>query len=195
MGFVTGTRGGESMDRGRSRGMRTCSSPTSMGKTSTPAQIVSASRWVIDFNDRSEAEAQYVSASVSSALVERVKPERREEDRRRDGSSLVAVLPDTPRLCGRRSRGWMRCLSLRGSARPSCRCACQLGRCSATRWLSSRLTRIADQAVLSSSMHQMWAIKYGSTMRTRSELLAVRCVRDVPAPEPTDRLARGRPDA
>ena len=39
----------------------------------------------------------------------------------------------------------------------------------------------ADQAVLSSSMHQMWAIKYGSTMRT-TQLHAVGCVRDLPAP-------------
>ena len=48
----------------------------------------------------------------------------------------------------------------------------------------------ADQAVLSSSLHQMWAIKYGSR---RCELILVMRRPDVfltfPRPEPTDRLA------
>ena len=45
-------------------------------------------------------------------------------------------------------------------------CGSRPARSSATHSSSSRPTPIADQAVLSSSLHQMWAIKYGSGMGT-----------------------------
>ena len=47
----------------------------------------------------------------------------------------------------------------------------------------------ADQAVLSSSLHQMWAIKYGSTMRTDPSYTPSDVFETFPRPEPTDRLA------
>ena len=47
---------------------------------------------------------------------------------------------------------------------------------------------LRDQAVLSSGLHQAWAIKYGTTMRTDSTIRALRCIRDIPSPEPTERL-------
>ena len=47
----------------------------------------------------------------------------------------------------------------------------------------------ADQAVLSSSMHQMWAIKYGSTMRTDVSYSPSDVFLTFPRPEPTERLA------
>lgn len=47
----------------------------------------------------------------------------------------------------------------------------------------------AEQAVLSSNLHQMWAIKYGSTMRTDVNYSPSDVFLTLPRPEPTDRLA------
>jgi hypothetical protein len=47
----------------------------------------------------------------------------------------------------------------------------------------------ADQAVLSSSLHQMWAIKYGSTMRADVNYSPSDVFLTFPRPEPTERLA------
>ena len=46
-----------------------------------------------------------------------------------------------------------------------------------------------DQAVLSSSMHQMWAIAYGSTLETRVRYTPSDVFETFPRPEPTNRLA------
>jgi hypothetical protein len=46
-----------------------------------------------------------------------------------------------------------------------------------------------DQAVLSSSIHQMWAIKYGSTLETRVNYSPSDVFFTFPRPEPTKRLA------
>ena len=47
----------------------------------------------------------------------------------------------------------------------------------------------ADQAVLSSSMHQMWAIKYGSGMRNDPRYTPSDVFETFPRPESTERLA------
>ena len=47
----------------------------------------------------------------------------------------------------------------------------------------------ADQAVLSSSLHQMWAIKYGSGMRNDPRYTPSDVFETFPRPKPTDRLA------
>ena len=46
----------------------------------------------------------------------------------------------------------------------------------------------ADQAVLSSSLHQMWAITYGSTLETRVRYTPSDVFETFPRPQPTDRL-------
>ena len=47
----------------------------------------------------------------------------------------------------------------------------------------------ADQAVLSSSLHQMWAIKYGARMRNDPSYTPSDVFDTFPRPEPTERLA------
>ena len=47
----------------------------------------------------------------------------------------------------------------------------------------------ADQAVLSSSLHQMWAIKYGSGMRNDPRYTPSDVFDTFPRPEPNERLA------
>jgi hypothetical protein len=46
-----------------------------------------------------------------------------------------------------------------------------------------------DQAVLSSSLHQTWAVRYGSTLETRSRYTPSDVFDTFPRPEPTDWLA------
>ncbi len=48
----------------------------------------------------------------------------------------------------------------------------------------------ADQGMLSSSLHQMWAIKYGSTMRADVNYSPSDVFLTLPRPQPTDQLAR-----
>ena len=48
----------------------------------------------------------------------------------------------------------------------------------------------SDQAVLSSSLHQLWAIKYGSTLETRLRYTPSDVFDTFPRPEPTDWLSR-----
>jgi hypothetical protein len=46
----------------------------------------------------------------------------------------------------------------------------------------------ADLAILSSSMHQLWAITHGSTLETRVRYTPVQCFGTFPRPATTDRL-------
>ncbi|MGW1130447.1 Eco57I restriction-modification methylase domain-containing protein [Streptomyces griseoluteus] len=123
----------------------------------------SASRWVIDFNDRSEQEAQEYELPYARVL-ERVKPERAKNNRK--------VYRDY----------WWQF----GEKRPAMREAiANLGEVLVLTRVSKTVMPLrvkndlvaseqvivfatdswADQALLSSSVHQMWAIKYGGGMR------------------------------
>jgi hypothetical protein len=131
----------------------------------------SASRWVIDFNDWTEARAAEYALPYAR-LEERVKPERQ---RLKDDGSYVLRRP-LP------ERWWQY-----GEKRPALRRAIAdlpevlvIARVSKTvmplrvptgQIFHEKLVVFAsdshaDQAVLSSSVHQLWAIKYGTTMRT-----------------------------
>ena len=130
----------------------------------------SASRWVIDFNDRSESQAAEYELPFAR-IHDTVKPERQKV--RPDGSYVMrSPLPE---------RWWQY-----GEKRPALRSAIVelpevlvISRVSKTvmptrvptgQVFSDKLDVFAtdsysDQAVLSSSLHQMWAIRFGATMR------------------------------
>jgi hypothetical protein len=132
----------------------------------------SASRWVIDFNDRSEAEAA-TYALPFRRLVDAVRPERQRT--RPDGSFVLRrPLPE---------RWWQY-----GEKRPAMRGAIALlpevlviarvsktvmplrvatGQVPSEQCVVFASGSYSDQAVLSSSLHQTWAITYGSTLETR----------------------------
>ena len=146
----------------------------------------SASRWVIDFNERSEIEAA-TFALPFARLEELVKPER---------AGKPKDVRDAP---------WW--LFLR--ARPSMRAAIAslsellvIARVSKTvmpirvptgQVMSEQLVVFATdsysvQAVLSSSLHQLWAITYGSTLETRIRYTPSDVFETFPRPENTERL-------
>ncbi|MEV6931443.1 SAM-dependent DNA methyltransferase [Dactylosporangium sp. NPDC051485] len=146
----------------------------------------SASRWIIDFNDRSaEDSSRYeVPFSRAEALV---KPERAKVNRK-----------------ALRDRWWQY-----GDKRPALRQAiAELDQVLVIALVSKSVMparvptgqvfshklgvfatdSFADQAVLSSNVHQIWAIKYGSTMRTDVTYTPSDVFTTLPRPQSTNRL-------
>ncbi|MGQ4432184.1 Eco57I restriction-modification methylase domain-containing protein [Streptomyces sp. SAS_260] len=124
----------------------------------------SPSRWIIDFNDRSEQQAQEYELPYQRVL-EQVRPERAKKSQ---------AVRDAPWWSFWRARPAMReaiadldevlAIALVSKTVMPMRVP--------TRQVFSHKLAVfatdsyAHQAALSSSLHQMWAIKYGSTMRT-----------------------------
>jgi hypothetical protein len=146
----------------------------------------SASRWVIDFNDRSEVQAATYELPYTR-IVEQVKAER---------AGKPKAVRDAP---------WW--LFLR--ARPALRKAtAELTevlvialvsktvmpmRVPTDQVFSHKLgvfasTSYSTQAVLSSSLHQVWAVKYGSTMRADVNYSPSDVFETFPIPEDSERM-------
>ena len=148
---------------------------------------LSAPRWVIDFNERSEAEAREYGLPYQR-VVERVKPERarnRNKQRReiwwrftRNAPAMRKMIKDLDEVLviARVSRTVMP-IRIRTGCVPS----------EATVVFAT--DSFADQAVLSSSMHQMWAIKYGSGMRNDPRYTPSDVFDTFPRPTSCERLA------
>ena len=152
-----------------------------------------ASRWGIDFNDWSEDRARSFALPYER-LAQRVKPER--QRRRQDGQyALRKPLPE---------RWWQY-----AEKRPAMRKAISglsevlvIARVSKTvmplRVPTSQVfhekvvvfatASFAMQALLSSSLHQLWAIKYGTTLRTDATYTPDLVFGSLPRPESTDVL-------
>ncbi|MFI5959769.1 Eco57I restriction-modification methylase domain-containing protein [Cryptosporangium sp. NPDC051539] len=146
----------------------------------------SASRWVIDFNDRPESIAERYALPYQR-LKSDVLPERRTNKRkpRRERwwqfaerqpamRSAIAGL-DTILVIARVSKTVMPARVPRNSV------------------VSDQVVIFAtessgDQAALSSSLHQMWAITYGSTLETRVRYTPSDVFETFPRPEPTAEL-------
>lgn len=149
----------------------------------------SASRWIINFGNRTEAEASTFPAPFKRVL-ERVRPER--QRRRSDGSyQLRAPLPE---------RWWQY-----AERRPALRAAIAeleevlaIARVSKivmpvrvpSSGVASEATIVfatddfADQSVLSSSAHWLWAVTYSSTLETRIRYTPSDAFLTFPRPEP-----------
>ncbi len=155
---------------------------------------LSGSRWVIDFNDWPIEKAR-AYADIFSIIDEKVRPERQRVNR--DGSFVLRrPLPQ---------RWWQY-----AEKRPAMRRAIKdlrdmivIARVSRTVMpvrirngcIPSEMIVVfatdsfADQAVLSSSVHQMWAIKYGSGMRNDPRYTPSDVFETFPRPAPTEHLA------
>ena len=153
----------------------------------------SASRWIIDFNDRSEDSAKQYALPYER-LLQRVRPERQRT--RPDGSfALRRPLPQ---------RWWQY-----GDKRPGLRKAIKrldevvvvakvsktvmpvrvpTGRVFSDKVIVFATDSYVEQAALSSSAHQMWAIKYTVTMRTDVSYSPSDVSLTFPRPESTERL-------
>lgn len=153
----------------------------------------SASRWVIDFNDWSEEQARKFSGPFRR-IEELVKPERQ----RRDKNGTYVLRKPLP------ERWWQY-----AEKRPALRNAIAKldevlviarvsktvmpTRVSARQVLHEKLVVFASNSeallgLLSSSAHQLWAIKYGTTMRVDPTYTPERCFETFPRPDATREL-------
>jgi len=138
------------------------------------------SRWVIDFNDRSEEAAKNFELPYVR-LRERVKPDRAKKAQAVRAAPWWLFFRSRPAL--RKAlvgRNFALALTrVSKTAMPLRVSACQV--------FSDSLTIFADdsfavQATLSSSLHQTWAVKYGTTMRTDPTYNPRTCFETFPRP-------------
>ena len=147
----------------------------------------SPSRWVIDFNARTKVEAQAYVLPYEH-LLRHVRDERLKNNRKtyRDywwqfGEKRPAMRKAVADL--------YEILVLTRVSKTIMPVRVQTG------WVSSEATVVfatesfANYAVLSSSMHQMWAIKYGSGMRNDPRYTPSDVFDTLPRPKSTERLA------
>lgn len=144
---------------------------------------VSTSRWIIDFNDRSESEARIFEEPYMHALAS-VKTQREK------GS---AGMREAPWWLFERSRPAMR-KAISGFdevlAMTKHSITLMPRRAPTSNLFGNGLVvfatdTFADQAVLSSSPHQLWAIKYGSGLRKDPRYTASDVFETFPRPEST----------
>ncbi|MFI7356246.1 Eco57I restriction-modification methylase domain-containing protein [Streptomyces avidinii] len=146
-----------------------------------------SSRWVIDFNDRSEGFAKEYELPYERVL-ERVKPERatnKRKPRRERWWQFAELAPAMREEVAKRNEVLVIALVSK-TAMPM--------RVSSDQVFSHKLAvfatdSFATQGVLSSSLHQMWAIKYGATMRTDVNYSPSDVFLTFPRPGSTEALA------
>ncbi len=146
----------------------------------------SASRWVIDFNDRDEGQAKSYELPYAR-VVELVKPERLRNPRK-----------------PRRDLWWQfaeRAVGMRRAIEPLTEVlvialvskTVMPMRAPAYQVFSHKLgifatASMSDQALLSSNVHLVWAVKYSSTLETRVNYSPSDVFLTFPRPVPTPRL-------
>ncbi|MFE9657692.1 Eco57I restriction-modification methylase domain-containing protein [Micromonospora sp. NPDC006431] len=147
----------------------------------------SASRWVIDFADWTmERAAEYSKPFARVKAL--VKPERDinpAKDRRENWWRFGRVGLGVRRAIA----GLDEILVIARVSKPVMPMRIPTGAVNSDQVVVFATDSFADQAVLSSSLHQMWAITYGSTLETRVRYAPSDVFETLPRPEPTDRLA------
>ena len=145
-------------------------------------------RWVIDFNDRPEDVAREYDIPYSRVL-QQVKPERaRKANDVRDAAWWLfwrarpalrkAVAPLGEMLAINRHSKIVMPVRIKASYIPS------------EGTVVFATDSFSDQAILSSTPHQMWAMKYGSTLGTNTtRYTPSKVLETFPRPGPADRLA------
>lgn len=147
----------------------------------------SPSRWVIDFNDRSEREAKEFQLPYQRAL-EQVKPDRVRNNNpklRENWWQFKRIAPAMRRAIA--NLGEVLAISLVSKTVMPLRV-------STSQVFSHKLAifatnSFAEQAVLSSTPHWLWAVKYSSTLESRVNYSPSDVFTTFPRPEPSDRLA------
>ena len=147
----------------------------------------SPSRWVIDFNDRSEPAAMAYQLPYER-VRERVKPERLRNNRKvyRDYWWQYAEKRPAMRTAIAELDELLVIALVSKTVMPV---RVRTGQVFSHKLAVFATDSFADQAVLSSSLHQTWAIKFGSTMRADVNYSPSDVFTTFPRPTATDRLA------
>ena len=153
----------------------------------------SAPRWVIDFNDWPEEKSSRYELPYQR-LLDQVKPERQRT--KRDGTYVLrSPLPQRwwqyaeKRPAMRKAIAELdEVLAITLVSKTVMPMRVSTGQVFSHKLAIFAIDSFADQAVLSSSLHQMWAIKYGATMRADVNYSPSDVFLTFPRPEPTGRL-------
>lgn len=148
----------------------------------------SASRWVVDFNERSEQNAAAYPLPYAQ-LAAHVKPER---------ALKAKAVSEAPWWLFFRSRPQLRkavvdldeVLAIALVSKSVMPMRVPTGQVFSHALGVFATDDYADQAVLSSSLHQMWAIKYGSGMRNDPRYTPSDVFETFPRPPATERLEK-----
>jgi hypothetical protein len=156
------------------------------GEDATSQPDSAASRWVIDFGTRSEAEA--ATYAIPFARVrERVKPERdrvKVESRRKNWWKFAAWAPAMRKAIEPLSEVLVIVLH----SKHVMPVRVPTGQVFSHALAVVATDSYADQAVLSSSMHLAWAISYGSSLETRIRYTPSDVFETFPRPPSADGL-------
>jgi hypothetical protein len=158
------------------------------GEDLNSRQDFSPSRWVIDFNDRSESAAKTYQLPYIRVL-DRVKPERAKKAKAVRKAPWWLFLRSRPAM-RKAIAGLDEVLVIARVSRTVMPVRVCTGQVFHEKLVVFSTNSFADQAVLSSAAHQSWAIKYGTTMRTDPTYTPSVVFETFPRPEPTKRLHR-----
>jgi hypothetical protein len=148
---------------------------------------VSASRWVIDFNELTEVEARQYHLPYQR-VVERVKPERARNKNKQRREIWWRFTRNAPAL--RRAISELNeVLVLTRVSKTVMPMRVPTGQVFNERLVVFADNSYAFQAVMSSSLHWAWGIKYSTTMRVDPSYAPSRAFETLPRPMPTDQLA------
>ncbi|WP_158619100.1 type IIL restriction-modification enzyme MmeI [Micromonospora sp. M71_S20] len=147
----------------------------------------SASRWVIDFNNRCETCAARYQRPFER-VHQLVKPERMRNMRAVRRDRWWQFAENAPGL-RKAIVGLDEVLVIALVSKSVMPVRVPTGQVFSHKLGVFATDSFADQAILSSSLHQMWAIKYGSTMRADVNYSPSDVFMTFPRPEPTDQLA------
>ena len=123
----------------------------------------SAARWVIDFFNRTEAEAATYSLPFAR-VFEEVKPERATKSPAIQAAPWWLHLRSRPEM-RRAIEGMSEVLVIAIVSKSVMPMRVATGQVFSNKLDIFATASYSDQAVLSSSLHQMWAIRFGATMR------------------------------
>jgi len=161
--------------------------PYITGEDLNSRRDASPSRWVIDFNDHSEAAAAQYRLPYAR-LLDRVKAERARKPKAVRAAPWWLFLRARPAL-RKAIAGLEEVLVIALVSKTVMPLRVPTGPVLSNRLAVFSSDSFTDQAVLSSGMHQSWAIKYGTTMRTDAVYTPSDVFETFPRPGPTDWLA------
>ena len=153
----------------------------------------SASRWVIDFNDRNERQAQSYTLPYGR-LFEVVKPDRQRMDSHGRRVLQKSLHENWWQYCARRPKmrkaiqGLRKVVVIAQTSGTLIPALVDAGFVFDQKLVVVATDQLEFVSVLSSSIHRDWVIKYGSTMRTDPVYTPSDVFETFPRPEPTAEL-------
>ncbi|AWS48740.1 SAM-dependent methyltransferase [Streptosporangium sp. 'caverna'] len=147
----------------------------------------SPSRWVIDFNEHAESEARRYRLPYERVL-ELVRPERAKKPKAVRNAPWWIFLRSRPAM-RKAIAGLEEVLVIALVSKTVMPMRVPIGQVFSHKLGVFATDSFTDQAVLSSSLHQIWAIKYGSTMRADVNYSPSDVFATFPRPEQNEQLA------